>query len=155
MGRVRLYYLYFILLLACAENIKEHDLDDLSKKFPQANQILFIPLQNSCNSCQQSVGDWLESKAALLADDVVIVLSVEDDFLSAEYRDEYLNDYSLIHIDSKRSYVKENILDGNFPLFSITLWKTEGQTWVRSGSITPGPSAQIIEQLEILFEASD
>lgn len=155
MGRVRLYHLYFILLLACAENVKKHDLDDLSKEFPQANQILFIPLQNSCNSCQQSVGDWLESKATLLADDVVIVLSVEDDFLSAEYRDEYLNDYSLIHIDSKKSYVKENILDGNFPLFSITLWKNEGQTWVRSGSITPGPSVQIIEQLEALFEASD
>jgi hypothetical protein len=155
MGRVGFFSLLFFLLLACNKKGKEQVLNDLVEKFPQANQILFIPLQNSCNSCQQSVGDWLESKATLLADDVLVVLSVEDDFLSAEYRDEYLNDYSLIHIDAERKYVKENILDGSFPLFSITLWKKNGETWERRGSITPGPRTLIIEQLEMLFEVSD
>ncbi|TDK43643.1 hypothetical protein [Algoriphagus formosus] len=155
MGRVGFCSLLFFLLLACNKKGKDQDLEVLAEKFPQANQILFIPLQNSCNSCQQSVGDWLESKATLLADDVLVVLSVEDKFLSAEYRDEYLNDFTLIHFDPDRKYVRENILDGSFPLFSITLWKKNGETWERSGSITPGPRTLIIEQLEMLFEVSD
>ncbi|MBN3581125.1 hypothetical protein JYB64_01925 [Algoriphagus aestuarii] len=152
MGKIRIVFVA-LLLFSCNKNNTHGWVQTFGNKNTNNSFYIFIPLENSCGSCQKSLGECLsKNHVSLKKNNLQFVLLGKDDFTLQDYKQQYLSSFPFIFEDKELHFLNSNYLEGEYPYFKIKLLELKDGVLVQNISLEPGSSELIFNQLESFFK---
>jgi hypothetical protein len=110
---------------------------------------ILIPLENSCNSCQIYLGDWLlKNPKEIDRKNVHLILVGKDKFILDSYADQFSASKIQIDYDLELKFINSKYLEGEYPYYKIKLIEFREGKLVQEFSLQPGNQKQIMAQAQ-------